>query len=259
MNMNNLFSIPKMKIIVISASIVIVLAVVLLVVACLNVENDDTELPQDSDEDVVDVLATVPDSSESEPESESERVSEKETEKEELPYDETGLYFEKTSETTCTVAGIGSCTKTVIEIPEKSPEGLRVTAIATGAFEDCHRLVQIGIPSSVKIIGTGAFVGCNSLAAFVVDSTNTAYCAVGSVLFSKDKTMLIAYPAKRVGTTYLLSTNVTQIAPYAFDGVSVLEKLLYYGSISRFQEIEVGVGNSRFTQMPIEFNYKAEK
>ena len=255
--MNNLFSIPKMKIVVISGVIVAALAVVVIAVACLNVGNDE-EPP--IYEDAQNVMAT-PDETESESVSESESESESETEPETdpIPYDEMGLLFEKTGNDTCAVAGIGTCTKTVIEIPEVSPDGLRVTSIAMGAFEGCSRLVQIGIPSGVKSIGTGAFVGCTSLTAFVVDTTNTSYCAVEGVLFSKDKTVLVSYPAKKVGARYILSTNVTEIAPYAFESVDVLEKFLYTGTVSRYMEIKIGVGNVKFTEMPIEFNYKTGK
>ena len=79
------------------------------------------------------------------------------------------------------------------------------------------------------------------------------------MLFSKDKTELICYPARRVGNSYLLSTNVTDIAPYAFDGVALLSKLLYRGSITQFQKINIGTGNSVFDTLPMEFNYNAQK
>ena len=255
--MNNLFSIPKMKIVVISGVIVAALAVVVIAVACLNIEKDDN-LP--FDEEAQNVMATpIESEGDTESETESEAESETEPEVEPIPYDEMGLLFEATGSDSCTVAGIGTCTKTVIEIPEVSPDGLRVTSIATGAFEDCERLVQIGIPSSVRSIGVGAFVGCSSLTAFVVDSKNTSYCAVEGVLFSKDKTILVSYPAKKVGARYILSTNITEVAPYAFEGVSVLEKLLYTGTVSRYTDIKIGVGNANFTEMPIEFNYKTSK
>ncbi len=252
-----------MKIVVISGVIVAALAVVVIAVACLNIELDE-EVPFDGTDEAQDVMASVDESesiSETEltSESESESISETEPETEPIPYDETGLLFETTGNDTCAVAGIGTCTKTVIEIPEYSPDGLRVTSIATGAFEGCSRIVQIGIPSSVRSIGTGAFVGCSSLTAFVVDTTNTSYCAVEGVLFSKDKTVLVSYPAKKVGARYVLSTNVTEIAPYAFEGVSVLEKIYYTGTVSRYMDVKVGVGNARFTEMPIEFNYKTGK
>jgi hypothetical protein len=178
---------------------------------------------------------------------------------ERIPYDEEGLLYQNNGNGTCTIIGLGTCLKTDVEIPEKSPDDLKVVAISTGAFENCRKLESISIPSTVKTIGTGAFVGCVSLTSFSVDSTNTEFCSVGSVLFSKDKTELICYPAKRVGSSYLLSTNVTKLAPYAFDSVSSLSKLLYRGTIDQFQKISIGIGNNIFNKMPIEFNYNASK
>ncbi|MBR2387742.1 MAG: leucine-rich repeat protein [Clostridia bacterium] len=246
--MNKLFDIPKMRIVVISAAVVVTLAVITVTVACLKV-NAPT-----GDKDAVDAMVSV---SESDTEPPVSEIPETETEK--IPDDEEGLLYQNNGNGTCTVVGIGTCTKTEITLPEKSPGGLRVVAISTGAFENCDKIVSIHIPASVRDIGTGAFVGCKSLTTFTVETTNTEYCAVGSVLFSKDKTELVCYPAKRVGQNYLLSTNVTRISPYAFDGVSTLSKLLYRGTISQFQNITIGTGNSIFTKMPIEFNYNALK
>ena len=252
--MNKLFHIPKMKIVVISAAVVVLLAIVTVTVVCLNIET------LDADKDgVTDVMAdvTLDESTDSASESTEALVSETETER--IPYDEEGLLYQNNGNGTCTIVGLGTCIKTDIEIPALSPEGLRVVAISTGAFENCSKIESIYIPSGVRDIGTGAFVGCRSLESFSVEGTNTEYCSVGSVLFSKDKTELICYPAARVGSSYLLSTNVTRLAPYAFDGVSVLSKLLYRGTITQFQEINIGTGNSIFTRMPIEFNYNAAK
>jgi hypothetical protein len=246
--MNKLFHIPKMKIVVISAAVVVTLAVVTVTIACFNVKAPT------NDKNSTDAMADVNPSDTTLPESQTQ---EPETEK--IPEDEAGLLYQNNGNGTCTIVGIGSCIKSEIELPEKSPEGLRVVAISTGAFENCSKVTSIHIPSSIRDIGTGAFVGCKSLASITVDGTNTEYCSVGSVLFSKDKTELICYPAKRVGQNYLLSTNVTRIAPYAFDSVSSLGKLLYRGSISQFQNITIGTGNSVFTKMPIEFNYNALK
>ena len=225
--MNKLFNIPKMKIIVISASVVVLLAIITVALVCLNIETDDSEAP------VTDAMADVIESTDTE-----SVTTEPETEP--IPEDERGLLYQNNGNGTCTIVGIGTCIKTDLEIPEKSPEGLLVVAISTGAFENCRKIVSISIPSSIRDIGTGAFVGCSSLSSFEVAATNTEYCSVGSVLFSKDKTELICYPARRVGGSYLLSTNVTRIAPYAFDGVTTLSKILYRGTISQFQNINIG-------------------
>ena len=248
--MNKLFDIPKMKIVVVSAAVIVTLSVITVTVACLKANETKKD-----DDDTVNAMVSAGES-ESEPPETTEPF---ETETEKIPDDEEGLLYQNNGNGTCTIVGIGTCTKTELSLPDKSPEGLRVVAISTGAFENCSKIVSIHIPASVRDIGTGAFVGCKSLSSFTVDTTNTEYCSVGSVLFSKDKTELVCYPAKRVGQNYLLSTNVTRISPYAFDSVSTLEKLLYRGTISQYQNITIGTGNSIFTKMPIEFNYNALK
>jgi len=256
--MNKLFHIPKMKIVVVSATVIVLLAIITVTVACLNIEEKDNKNKDDMGE-VTDVMAkpqesdTVADVTEETAPQVTEPVTER------IPYDEEGLLYQANGNGTCTIVGLGTCLKTDIDIPEKSPDGLKVVAISTGAFENCRKIESISIPSTVKTIGTGAFVGCVSLTSISVDSTNTEYCSVGSVLFSKDKTELICYPAKRVGSSYLLSTNVTKLAPYAFDSVSTLTKLLYRGTIDQFQDISIGIGNNVFNKMPIEFNYNASK
>ena len=253
--MNKLFHIPKMKIVVVSATVIVLLAIITVTVVCLNVEQNDNN---EEGGDITDVMA---DPQESDTEDMSTQQTEPVTEPvtERIPYDEEGLLYQNNGNGTCTIIGLGTCLETEIKIPEKSPDDLKVVAISTGAFENCSKIVSIYIPSTVKTIGTGAFVGCVSLSSISVDSTNTEFCSVGSVLFSKDKTELICYPAKRVGSSYLLSTNVMKLSPYAFDSVSTLTKLLYRGTIDQFQKIQIGIGNNVFNKMPIEFNYNAAK
>ncbi len=258
-----------MKIAIIAAVVAVLLAIITVTVICLNLEDakdkggadtdvmldvyESTDTPWDTETPVSD---TEPETqADTEPESDTEAETEPETQV--IPYDEAGLLYQDNGNGTCTIVGIGTCVKTEIDLPERSPTGLRVVSISTGAFENCSRIERITIPASIKNIGTGAFVGCTSLTSIGVATTNTEYCSVGSILFSKDKTELVCYPARRSGSTYLLNTNVTKIAPYAFDGVSGLSKLIYRGSISQFQNIVVGTGNSIFTRMPIEFNYNA--
>lgn len=254
--MNKLFHIPKMKIVVVSASVIVLLAIITVTVVCLNVEHNGN---MEEDGDITDVMADPQESKLEESLTQESEATVSETTTEDIPCDEKGLIYQSNGNGTCAIVGIGTCTKTTVEIPEKSPDGLKVVAISTGAFENCKKIEAISIPSTVKTIGTGAFVGCSSLSSISVDSTNTDFCSVGSVLFSKDKTELICYPAKRVGASYLLSTNVTKLAPYAFDSVSTLSKLLYRGTIDQFQKMQIGIGNTVFNKMPIEFNYNGAK
>jgi hypothetical protein len=85
-----------------------------------------------------------------------------------------------------------NCTSlTSITIPNS------VTSIETGAFDRCTSLTSVTIPDSVTSIGELVFQGCSSLATINVDPANTAYISEDGVLYNKNKTTLIQYPAKK--------------------------------------------------------------
>ncbi len=74
-----------------------------------------------------------------------------------------GLAYSDNGDGTCTITGIGTCTDTVVRIPE-TIDGLRVTSIGDYAFCYCASLTSIEMPDSVTIIKDHAFYGCTSLA-----------------------------------------------------------------------------------------------
>ena len=167
--------------------------------------------------------------------------------------------FTSNNDGTCTLTAIGTFNDGDLEIPEESPDGDTVTAIADKAFENCAFLESVTIPETIKKIGNSVFKGCSSLKSISVSTSNTKYCSVGGVLFSKDKTELICYPSLKVGQSYLISTNVSSISAYAFDGVTYLQKILYQESSSRFQTIEIGIGNDLLEEITVTYNYVPAK
>ncbi len=61
-----------------------------------------------------------------------------------------------------------------------------VVRIKENAFKNCEGLTNINIPSSVEEVSSQAFVGCNQLQIFVVDSQNTKYRAESNFLIEID-------------------------------------------------------------------------
>ena len=169
------------------------------------------------------------------------------------------LAFESNGNGTCIVSSIGSYTGEELEIPEKSPLGDRVIGIASGAFEGCDQLLSVNIPYTVETIGDGVFKGCSSLVMISVDSSNGSFSSWGGILFSKNKSALICYPASRAGNTYLLNPNVKSISDYAFYGVKNLSRINYEGSAADFATIEIGEGNRLLSDIPITCNYYPSK
>ena len=105
------------------------------------------------------------------------------------------------------------CTSlTEITIPDS------VTQIEVSAFSGCTSLKELTIPDSVISIGGYAFSSCTSLAKITVSPDNKNYSSVDGVLFSKDMSALLAYPAGNKRSTYTVPDSVTKIDDAAFFG-----------------------------------------
>ena len=105
------------------------------------------------------------------------------------------------------------CTSlTEITIPDS------VTQIEVSAFSGCTSLKELTIPDSVISIGGYAFSGCTSIAEITVSPDNKNYVSVDGVLFSKDMSALLAYPAGNKRSTYTVPDSVTKIDDAAFFG-----------------------------------------
>jgi len=91
-----------------------------------------------------------------------------------------------------------------------------VTSIGDGAFWGCGLLTTMTIPSSVDSIGSYVFYGCSALTDIFVDATNTIYASEDGVLYNKDKSTLLVYPAGKPAVSYTISSSVDTIGSYAF-------------------------------------------
>lgn len=94
---------------------------------------------------------------------------------------------------------------------------------------------KISVPSSVTSIGQFAFQDCRSLAEIAVDDSNPNYSSDGGVLYNKDKTLLISYPAGKKDT-YAIPSGVTNINDYAFFACSGLTEITIPSSVTSIQE-----------------------
>ena len=177
----------------------------------------------------------------------------------------TGLEFESNGDGTCTLIGIGSCTDAFIIVPTMSPDGDIVTEIGDNAFKNSTKIKgiefsstikrigayafygssirEISIPSSIKEIGNYAFAGCKYLEAIEVDEANSKYSSSSGVLYNKDGSILITYPAGNTSNFVIITRDVLEIANMAFHKCTSIKRVTYHGTSASWKTVEIGAGN----------------
>ncbi len=91
-----------------------------------------------------------------------------------------------------------------------------IEKIGMYAFDCCFSLTQVEIPDSVLSISEAAFINCDSLEKIIVNDANLNYVSEGGILFNKNKTVLLAFPASNGLNEYTMPNTVERIAVGAF-------------------------------------------
>lgn len=122
------------------------------------------------------------------------------------------------------------------------PVGLR--KIGKSAFKSCKSLTSVTIPTSVISISDAPFRGCENMKSIKVEPKNMYYKSEPNkrdgndyVLFNKNKSVLIAYPANSREVQYDIPDSVTAISDWAFCDSKKLNRITMPDSV-----IEIGEG-----------------
>ncbi len=108
------------------------------------------------------------------------------------------------------------------------PEGLEI--IDTNAFYDCKKLTKVNIPTSVTTVMEGIFAGCTSLKEIALAPDHPFLEAADGVLFNRETSTLLWYPATRKGKEYTVPDGTKRIGYQSFYD-SPLEKIILPDSI----------------------------
>ena len=134
------------------------------------------------------------------------------------------------------VANIGKRAFYCCESLGKAIIGNNVESIGEEAFQYCSALSLIEIPESVTTLGSRAFNNCYSLTAIEIDGNNPNYFSQDGVLYNKDKTILIQYPASKKNTQYTIPDSVISIDEYAVSYCSNLTSITIPESVLSIKE-----------------------
>ncbi len=119
-----------------------------------------------------------------------------------------------------------------------------VTTIGDLVFSGCSNLKEISLPASLVHLGEFVFSGCTNLSSITADPNNPNFCSEEGVLFNKDKTTLIQYPAGKNQDEYTVTDTVVTIEGGAFsynphlirvtipNSVTFMGKSVFYGCTS---------------------------
>lgn len=108
--------------------------------------------------------------------------------------------------------------------------------IGKNTFKECESLKEIYIPESVYSMGTSPFRGCVNLKTIFVHTKNKSFKSVDDVLFNKNKSVLICYPASKDKYEYEIPDSVTVISDWAFCDCSQLNKIIIPDSVTEIGE-----------------------
>lgn len=126
---------------------------------------------------------------------------------------------------------------TTLQIPsevEYEGEKYTVTSVNQSVFSKNSSITKIIIPKTVKNTDFGSnegfkynpFVDCISVESIEVEEGNPAICSVDGVLFNKDTTTLIGYPAGATRELYTVPASVKTAGDGAFFNSKYLKKIV---------------------------------
>ncbi len=91
-----------------------------------------------------------------------------------------------------------------------------VTHIDTGAFEGANEMTSLTLSSNTTYIAERALLYTTALIEFSVPADNKHFSTSNGVLYNKDKTVLIAYPAGKKDSNYEILASAQGIMPGCF-------------------------------------------
>lgn len=106
-----------------------------------------------------------------------------------------------------------------------------LTTIGSDAFQGTD-LREVTLPASLTTMDSNAFNNCKNLSKFIVNADSTSFSVVNNVLFTYDKSKLVAYPFALTTKEYVVPKGTKTIVTSAFYGNQYLESIIIPDSVT---------------------------
>lgn len=108
-----------------------------------------------------------------------------------------------------------------------------LTTIGDSAFVNCKNIKNIEIGKDLSSIGYNAFYGCSGIEYITVDENNQHYSSDNyGVLYNKDKTAIILYPANSQNNEFVIPDSISSIGSSTFNNCSNLVSVTIPDSVT---------------------------
>lgn len=111
-----------------------------------------------------------------------------------------------------------------------------VTHIDGNAFDSCYALTTVELPRNLCDLAATAFMNCHALRELNISAENENFCTQNGILYNKDMTKLLHYPANKVETSFTIPQSVQIIDKYAFYGCTQLQAIRVGSQVTTIEE-----------------------
>lgn len=122
---------------------------------------------------------------------------------------------------------------------EKIELSENILTIGSIAFAGCESLVSIKLPNKLTSVGYDTFKDCVSLSEITIDSSNEAYATIDSILYNKDKTILIYYASGKIAETATILSSVIEVRSSAFSSANYLKNITTNDKLQRINSFSI--------------------
>ncbi len=103
------------------------------------------------------------------------------------------------------------------------------------ALAQCYELREIHLPAALAEIKSDSLNECTSINRITVDENNVHYCSEDGVLFNKDKTKLVTYPAGKDDLAYTVPKGVESVGQEAFSYNGYIQRVILPSSVAEIE------------------------